>query len=86
MRILRSYERVAQVTHFCDRCCDAIWPDESYEGRVEIWEGGKFFVTKEHIDPVCDWPPDPEDDEDAEFYQSKDDEQQPVEERLPLAA
>lgn len=60
MRILRTYQRVAQREHWCDRCCNCIEPGEYYEGSIQIWGRGRLLVFKVHIFPACDYPPDPE--------------------------
>lgn len=64
-KTLRRYERVAQREHFCDRCCEYIHPGEMYEGIVSVNEDRKehrVTVSKTHIHPGCDYPPDPEEE------------------------
>ncbi len=63
MTFLRKYQRVAHTKHWCDRCCDWIQPGDYYEGVVQISKGGGLIVFKFHIDPSCDYPPDPFDDD-----------------------
>ena len=62
MRILRTYEHVAQIEHWCDYCCRYIMPGELYRGSVELWDNNKLLVFKRHIDPECDFPLDPEEE------------------------
>jgi hypothetical protein len=61
MRILRSYRRMAEVVHWCERCCTDILPGEFYEGEIMVGKtlGGRemFYVRKVHVDPPCDEPP-----------------------------
>lgn len=57
MTILREYQRVAQVMHFCDYCFQDILPGSLYQGVVIIYDKNKLMVLKEHIDPPC--PEDP---------------------------
>lgn len=70
MRILRVYRRLAQLPHWCDRCCRYIEPGEFYEGSVQIY-GGRFIVFKVHIEPSCDYPPDPVEDEISDIAQEE---------------
>jgi hypothetical protein len=69
MRILREYERVAQETHFCDRCCEYIEPGDVYSGSIMIRpksagrKGSYLIVVKVHVEPLCEEPPDPEEEE-----------------------
>lgn len=65
MIILRTYEYVANVYHWCDRCCDYINPGECYEGSVRVLNG-RLIVFKTHCNPSCDYPPDPEDFDESE--------------------
>lgn len=60
MRILRSYQHVAQVQHWCDMCCRYIEPGEYYQGSVQVWGKGRLLVFKVHMFPACDFPPDPD--------------------------
>ena len=60
MRQLRSYRRVADKEHWCDRCCTYIQPGEMYEGRVCIKDSGGIIIWKEHINPGCEFPLDPD--------------------------
>ncbi len=72
--ILRTYRRIAQTEHWCDRCCTHILPGEEYEGRVEIYRRGKrnrIIVWKEHINPCCE-PPDPPDEDFLENEEESD--------------
>ena len=58
----RSYQCVAQIEHWCDRCCRHIMPGEMYECRIDAWgKNGKLMFFKVHIFPSCDYPP--------EFYE-----------------
>ena len=59
-RLLRTYTRVAHQDHFCDRCCNPIMPGEEYEARVEVTRRGHILVWKNHINPGCDYPEDPD--------------------------
>ena len=70
MRILRSYIRVAQTLHWCDRCLRDIEPGECYEGSVQI-HGKRLMVFKEHVNPACDYPKDPLEDE-IEYNEQRD--------------
>ncbi len=79
-RILRSYRRIAHIEHHCDRCQNMIFPGDEYEGQVVLSDqycgGRKVVVYKEHIFPMCDFPPDPfgeryiEDEEDVDLKQA----------------
>lgn len=88
-RVLRTYARVAHTFHFCDKCCQQIYPGEMYEGRVEVIDRSPynpkpfFTVFKHHIEPECDWPPDPDWDEKNDEFE---DEPEPVPLPLPEAA
>ncbi len=62
MRILRTYRHVAQTQHWCDRCCRYIEPGEYYEGSVHLYDNHQLIVFKTHIEPSCDYPPDPDDE------------------------
>ena len=71
-RTLRTYERMAQAHHWCDRCCTYIKPGDFYEGRVTVDNDrhhNKLKVWKTHIFPSCEFPEEPEDEvlEDEEF-------------------
>jgi hypothetical protein len=61
MRLLREYTSVAHLSHFCDRCCRYIQPGDEYEGFVYAHDKHGIFVSKQHINPACDWP-DPEEE------------------------
>lgn len=63
MRILRTYQRVAFIDHFCDRCMQMIMPGDVYEGYVEVGSDGKLRVFKNHVMPHCDYPTEPSDEE-----------------------
>lgn len=76
-RLLRSYQRLAHEPHFCDRCCHHIEPGEQYQAWVyvvtmdpKLHPSGKrkfIDVEKEHLSPTCDFPPDPDwEEEDTE--------------------
>lgn len=77
-RLLRSYERMAQTTHWCDRCCRYIEPGDMYEGEVYVNETRRehrLVVFKFHIFPSCDYPEEPKDegweDEESENLESR---------------
>jgi hypothetical protein len=69
-RILRAYRRHAMKTHDCDRCCGVIEAGEMYEGVVEITSEGRLRVSKQHVEPSCDWPTEPN-DEDRETHHAQ---------------
>jgi hypothetical protein len=56
MRHLRDYISVANRSHFCDHCCRYIQPGEQYEGIVYAHKKHGIIVTKQHINPACDFP------------------------------
>ena len=58
MRPLRSYTSVAHAEHFCNNCCRYIQPGEQYEGIVYATDKHGIIVSKQHINPACDWPDD----------------------------
>ena len=63
MRVLRNYRRVAQRQHWCDRCCTYIQPGETYQGWVHAYDDlDRLIVLKMHVEPSCDYPPDPFDE------------------------
>lgn len=62
MRELRRYEHVADKEHWCDRCCRFIQSGDMYEGMVFADKAQGIVVFKYHINPMCDFPPDPEDE------------------------
>jgi hypothetical protein len=66
MYILRSYQHIAQISHWCDRCCRHIEAGEIYTGSVQVINR-RLIVFKTHIFPACDEPPDPEDLENMEM-------------------
>jgi len=59
MRLLSSYERVAKVYHWCERCCTDIHPGEQYSGEVYAISRAELKVFKKHSDR-CDEPEEPE--------------------------
>ena len=59
---LREYEHVVHQTHFCDVCCQYIMPGEMYKGTVYASDIHGIVTFKEHVNPACDWPEDPEED------------------------
>ncbi len=66
MRHLRTYERVADRTHWCDVCCEFIYPGEMYSGMVYVNESRdkyRLVVFKKHASPSCEPPPDLSDEE-----------------------
>ncbi|MFA5925485.1 MAG: hypothetical protein WC831_00995 [Parcubacteria group bacterium] len=60
MRILRTFQHIAQIEHWCDMCCKYIEPGDCYQGSVQVWERGRLLVFKVHMFPACDFPSDPE--------------------------
>jgi hypothetical protein len=68
MRILREYECVAHIEHWCDICCNYIHPGEMYRSSVEVHETPKhrLIVWKRHVNPFCDYPPNPDWNKDRE--------------------
>lgn len=64
MRALRSYRSVADVCHWCDNCCGDIFPGSEYEAVVYVTKRRRLVVTKRHVNPLCEWPEDPVDEED----------------------
>lgn len=63
-KLLRTYERMAQIPHWCDRCCRYIEPGEIYQGKVFVDGNRKkhrLIVFKFHIFPECDYPEEPND-------------------------
>lgn len=61
MVVLRTYTHTAQREHWCDNCCNYIVPGQQYEGIVET-TGKGIIVWKKHVNPECEFPPDPEDE------------------------
>lgn len=59
-RELRTYQRVAHQRHFCDNCCRDINSGDMYEGRVVVTNFHGLLVYKTHVNPMCDFPEDPE--------------------------
>lgn len=73
--VLRRYSRMAQQEHWCYNCCMPIFPGEEYEATVETWRVGKrrgLVVNKRHVNPECDWPPDPDLDDEKDLEKSED--------------
>ena len=64
-RYLRTYRRMAQTMHWCDTCCTHIQPGSLYEGDVLV-TGGRLAVFKKHVDPYCEFPADPSDDDEKD--------------------
>lgn len=62
MRVLRTYVRIARTSHCCDICCNKIQAGEMYQGSV-MADDKCLWVFKKHIDPCCDYPPEPDEDE-----------------------
>jgi hypothetical protein len=58
MEMLRTYTYIAHVQHFCNNCCRYIQPGEQYEGIVYVHKKHGIIVTKQHVNPACDFPPD----------------------------
>ena len=63
MQTLRTYQHIAHKEHWCDRCCTHINPGEMYEGNVTITENHGLMVWKFHLNPRCDFPEDPDEEE-----------------------
>lgn len=61
MKELRRYEHVAQREHWCDTCRRYIHPGECYKGIVYANENHKIIVDKQHVNPGCEFPEDPDD-------------------------
>ena len=55
-RLLRTYERVAHINHYCDRCCKHIEPGDQYQGIVQVTDLHGLIVFKFHTNPPCDFP------------------------------
>lgn len=88
-RLLRTYERMAQIDHgSCDRCYNIIFPGDFYRGEVYVSErterrDHRITVRKFHVNPLCplDDPFEDERNKDREnFEDGKEDYS------LPLAA
>lgn len=63
MRSLETHNYTAQTLHFCDRCCRDIEPGDYYERSVYMYKKDgkkKILVLRKHIEPHCDYPPEPE--------------------------
>lgn len=56
MRFLRHYESIARKEHFCNCCCKYIMPGEKYEGSVYVTKNNGIIVSKQHVNPGCDFP------------------------------
>jgi hypothetical protein len=77
-RCLRTYSRVAQREHWCDRCFTFIEPGEQYAAQVWVYDNPKRLVVfLQHMNPPCDYPPDPHDERSEEEEERED---------LPMAA
>ena len=63
MRALRSYRSMAMVRHWCDNCCSDIFAGSEYEAVVYVTKSRRLVVYKRHINPSCDWPEDPVDED-----------------------
>lgn len=61
--MLRTYRCLAQTLHFCDRCFHDIEPGQMYECSVTVIARGKILVLKNHVEPPCEYPDPPQDDE-----------------------
>lgn len=64
MRFLREYENIAHDYHFCDVCCEYIFPGEQYKGIVYVkkdTEKKRIVIHKSHSNPYCEPPENPED-------------------------
>lgn len=62
MKHIRDYEHVAQMEHFCNVCKEHIGSGEQYIGSVYI-DKGRAVVSKQHSNPSCDFPEDPDDED-----------------------
>ena len=63
---IRTYERVAQKEHWCDNCCKHIHAGEMYRAEVFIQEERKrnrVVVFKYHVNPACEPPKDPDEEQ-----------------------
>jgi len=67
LRLLRTYERIAQKDHWCDTCCEYIFPGDLYSGSVYVTPRDTIMVLKQHIDPYCTPPDEPKDFETGEL-------------------
>lgn len=82
-RTLRTYRRIAQKDHQCDRCQQTIHAGDEYEAEVEVRRRrgerkNRLNIWKQHINPDCDYPEFPDDD------RKFDDEEEDID--LPMAA
>lgn len=93
MRHLSRTVQVANIPHYCDRCCRYVEPGEMYERIVRFEKGmgvegksivrtRKVYVLKYHINPTC---PYPWEDEDSLEYQLMEEAQDSPEEESSLA-
>jgi hypothetical protein len=89
MRALRSYRRVAQEIHFCDRCHHDILPGDEYEGHVCVepnysfgGHGNWLIVWKYHL--RC--PVDPDEEERWQLEQDRRVEERERQESASLMA
>jgi hypothetical protein len=55
-------------------------PGDEYEGRVEITWNGHFVVWKEHVNPRCDEPEDPDEEKERQRDEREREEQKEVRE------
>ncbi len=65
-RRLRIFRRCAQIEHFCDRCFQPIFPGQIYEADISVTSRGRLLILKNHVEPLCEYPDPPEDEEDRE--------------------
>jgi hypothetical protein len=54
---------MANMEHWCDNCCSYIYPGQLYEASVQAYGKGRLMVFKEHVDPCCEMPEEPDYDE-----------------------
>lgn len=68
-RLLRTYQRIAQVIHkeYCERCDLPIFPGDHYIAYVYVCSG-RLWVEKFHFD--CPVDPDEDQKEREGFYSS----------------
>lgn len=59
-RVLSRSEHRAHVPHWCDNCCSHIQPWEIYEKSVRLLDNNKILEIKNHVDPGCEPPEEPD--------------------------
>lgn len=53
--LLRSAIYTAQRQHLCNFCTGYIQPNQKYEKHVRL-SNNIVYETKQHVDPLCDYP------------------------------